>query len=107
MKRYLFVCQMARLRSPTAAEALASAEVETRYAGLSPTADRVLCDTDLAWATHIFVFERSHWEQMEDRFGEALGDKPIFCFHLPDVYERGDPSLIKQVERFVRWYVES
>ena len=99
MKRVLFVCGRARLRSPTAEQIFATVpDIETASAGLNPDADTVL-DTELVeWADIIFVMERSHHQKLTRRFARLLARKRVICLDIPDRYAFMAPELVRLLE---------
>lgn len=105
-RRILFVCSQGRIRSRTAAELYGrSSDLETRYAGVDPTADRKLCHEDLLWADRIFVFEKRQRNIIQKRYPEVYAAKPIECLYVDDDYDYGDPNLAfiltRKLQRFL------
>ncbi len=95
MKRALFICTQNRLRSPTAEQIFASwPDVETDSAGLGNDATTPLSSEQVAWATIIFVMEKTHRNKLSQKFRRYLNNKRIICLDIPDEYEFMDPVLI-------------
>ncbi len=93
-RRILFVCNQARIRSRTAAELYAgNPDLETRYAGVDPMADRKLGREDLLWADRVFVFEKRQRNIIHKGFPDLFAVKPIECLYIDDDYDYGDPDL--------------
>jgi predicted protein tyrosine phosphatase len=107
MIRALFICSRNRLRSPTAEEIFAHWQgVATDSAGLAADAEVLLSPEQIAWATIIFVMEKSHRNRLASRFRKYLGGKRIVCLDIPDDYAYMQPELISILEakagRFLR-----
>jgi predicted protein tyrosine phosphatase len=95
MRRVLFVCSRARLRSPTAERVYADwPGIETSSGGLSPDADCPLTAEDVAAADLIFVMEGVHRSKLSQRFRAQLGGKRVICLDIPDDYDYMAPDLI-------------
>lgn len=106
MQRALFICSRNRLRSPTAEQVFSSwPDVETDSAGLNPDADIVLSAEQIAWASLIFVMEKSHRSKLKQRFGDLLLDKRVICLEIPDDYEFMQAELVSLLERKVGAYL--
>ncbi|MGX9220633.1 hypothetical protein ACWV27_19845 [Massilia varians] len=60
----------------------------------------------IAWATIIFVMEKSHRNRLASRFRKYLAGKRIVCLDIPDDYAYMQPELISILEakagRFLR-----
>ncbi|GGY55633.1 low molecular weight protein tyrosine phosphatase family protein [Pseudoduganella albidiflava] len=107
MKRALFICSRNRLRSPTAEQVFANwPDVETDSAGLASDAAVPLSSEQLAWASIVFVMEKSHRSRLSSRFRKYLNGKRIICLDIPDDYEYMQPELVELLEakaaRFLR-----
>jgi predicted protein tyrosine phosphatase len=107
MIRALFICSRNRLRSPTAEEVFAHwPGVATDSAGLAADAEVPLSPEQIAWATVIFVMEKSHRSRLASRFRKYLSGKRIVCLDIPDDYAYMQPELISILEakagRFLR-----
>ena len=99
MKRALFICSQNRLRSPTAEQLFARwPDVETDSAGLGGDAMVPLSPEQIAWASIIFVMEKSHRTRLSSKFRKRLNGKRIICLDIPDDYEFMQPELIKLLE---------
>jgi predicted protein tyrosine phosphatase len=95
MRRVLFVCSRARLRSPTAERVFADwPGIETACGGLNPDADVSLTPEDVAAADLIFVMEKTHRNKLSQRFRTQLRGKRLICLDIPDDYDYMDPVLI-------------
>lgn len=95
MRRILFVCSRARLRSPTAERVFADwPGVETASAGLSHDADCPLTAEDVVAADLIFVMEKAHRNRLGQRFRRQLNGKRLICLDVPDDYDYMDPVLV-------------
>jgi predicted protein tyrosine phosphatase len=106
LRRILFVCNMGRIRSRTAAELYASNPgLETRYAGVDRDADRRLSREDLFWADQIFVFEKRQRNIIHKRYPDIYAAKPIECLYVKDEYAYGDPELPFLLPRKLQRYL--
>lgn len=95
MRRILFVCSQARLRSPTAERVFADwPGVDTASAGLNADADCPLTPEDVTAAQLIFVMEKAHRNKLQRRFRAQLGGKRVICLDIPDDYDYMDPVLV-------------
>lgn len=95
MRRVLFVCSQARLRSPTAERVFADwPGIETASGGLNHDADCALTPEDVAAADLIFVMENAHRNRLSRRFRQQLGGKRVICLGIPDDYDYMAPELI-------------
>lgn len=102
LKRILFLCSRARLRSPTAAQVFSTwPGLETACAGLAPDADEPVTPEHLAWAQIIFVMEQLHQTQLVRRFRPYLRHVRVICLNIPDDYGYMDPALITRLEKRV------
>ncbi len=76
MPRVLFICSRNRLRSPTAEQIFSTVPgIETDSAGLAPDADCPLSADQVEWAELIFVMEKRHRTQLNQRFKRYLAGK--------------------------------
>lgn len=106
MRRILFVCSQARLRSPTAERVFADwPGVETASAGLNHDADCPLTAEDVVAADLIFVMEKTHRNRLGQKFRRQLNGKRLICLDIPDDYDYMDPVLVgllkARVSRFL------
>lgn len=98
---YLFVCLANMNRSPTAAEVFQGLarkrgrDVVTLSAGVSPLAQQPLDASLVARADLIFVMEDYMRESILRDFDVKEGR--IVVLDIPDVYEKDDPVLVKQL----------
>ncbi len=111
-RKLLFLCSMARMRSPTAARVFACVPgLQTRFGGLDWGSDRKATLEDLAWADAIFCMEDRHRVMLGKTFGPALrGRKPI-VLGIPDRFDPMQPELVdlllKKVPPFLDVRVDS
>lgn len=94
-EKLLFICSANLQRSPTA-EALfrGSQHYDVRSAGTSERARVRVTEGHIGWADQIFVMEKRHRTLLADRFGRALGDKPLHVLDIPDEYTFKEPALV-------------
>lgn len=99
MKRILFLCGKARMRSPTAAAITADwPNIETDYAGLSNDADEPISLDHIEWADEIYVMERRQKKRLNTLFGPHLKKTPVHVLGIPDIYAHMDPDLIQRLK---------
>ena len=102
-RRLLFVCGKARMRSPTAADLVASWDgVETDFVGVSADADERLSSEQIAWADEIFVMETRQKKRVTSLFGPALKGKRITVLNVADKYDYMDPALVALLDARLR-----
>ncbi len=98
MKRVLFLCGKARVRSPTAAQVFAEwSGVSTDFAGISNDADDTLSADQIDWADLIMVMERRHASRLNDRFGKMLAGKKVLVLDIRDRYTFMQQGLINEL----------
>ena len=94
--RILFVCTANKLRSPTAEDVFRDTPgIEAISAGTDSEAPRPLTKELVASADMIFAMETHHRERIRKKFKQRPPDNRIITLHIPDVYERGDPELVR------------
>ena len=99
VRRVLFVCGKARLRSPTAEQIFScDPDLEVACAGVSADADEPVTGEHLAWADIVFVMEHQHRRKLQQRFRDALKHPRLVCLDIPDVYGFMDPVLVRLLE---------
>jgi len=102
-RHYLFVCAANINRSPTAADvfrkmvARNGLDVEVSSAGISPFSARPVTKEMADQADLIFVMEDYMVWEMETKYGQDSAK--IICLDIPDIYERGDPALVRILKR--------
>ena len=104
-KKILFVCTANYYRSVTAEELFKNKQdLVVKSAGTHPQAVKVINKEFVEWADIIFVMEEHHKEYITENFGSVVNK--IIVLHIPDIYFRGDPRLIKMLEEKVGPYLE-
>jgi len=99
MKKLLFLCGKARMRSPTAAEVCRRwKDVEADFAGLSNDADEPLTSEQIDTTDIIFVMEQRQKKRLRSLFGHQLANKRIVCLDIPDNYDFMQAELIDILE---------
>ena len=99
MKNFLFICSRNKWRSPTAEKIWQrSPHVNTRSAGTSPNAKRVVSVKDIEWADVIFVMEKKHKNRLRAKFTRLLDHKDIVVLDVPDDYGFMDQELVELLE---------
>ena len=98
MKRVLFVCGKARVRSPTAAQVFADWNgIRTDFGGISNDADDALSADQIDWADIIMVMERRHQTRLNDRFKKMLAGKKVLVLDIRDRYTFMEADLIEEL----------
>ena len=99
MTHVLFICGKARMRSPTAADLVASwPGFTTDFAGTSADADEQVSAEQIMAADVICVMERSHAARLKRDFPAALRGRRLYVLNIPDRYPYGDPELRHMLE---------
>ena len=94
--RVLFLCDMNRMRSPTAEKVFSqNPKWDVKSAGVDKEADVVVSRELLEWADFIFVMEKRQKNKLLKKFRYVCRKKPIVCLGIPDHFEYMDPYLIK------------
>ncbi len=102
MHRALFICTQNRLRSPTAEQVFSSwPNVESDSAGLGNDANVPLSTEQIAWATIIFVMEKSHRSKLAKKFKTQLNGKRVICLDIPDEFNYMQVELVRLLEKKV------
>jgi predicted protein tyrosine phosphatase len=95
MTNALFICGKARMRSPTAADLVATwGGINTDFAGLSQDADERLSLEQVEWADVIFVMEARQARGLRRLYPAALRNRRVVILDMRDRYGYGDPGLI-------------
>ena len=99
MTKLLFLCSRNEIRSLTAERLFdGSPNYQARSAGTQPQARVKVTEGLLGWADLVFVMEKSHLRRLEERFPEAIADKPVICLNIPDDYAFMEPGLVEELE---------
>ena len=96
MKKVLFVCMEARLRSRTAADHFAG-KYDTRRAGIGADALVAVTQELVDWADVIVCMEIKQRKKVLKKYD--LGDTPIIAACIPDDYNYMDGMLIALLEQ--------
>ena len=100
MIRALFICTQNRLRSPTAEHVFSTwPNVATDSAGLGNDAEVRLSSEQIAWATHLFVMEKTHRSKLTKQYKRHLNGKHIICLDIPDDYDYMQPELVTLLKK--------
>ncbi|WP_151724297.1 low molecular weight protein tyrosine phosphatase family protein [Acinetobacter ursingii] len=100
----LFICSRNQWRSPTA-ERVFSKHMNTRSAGTSKQAKRVVSARDIVWADHIFVMEYHHKQRLVEQFNKNLRNKKITVLEIPDEYHFMHPDLVELLRQAMPPYL--
>ena len=105
--KVLFLCDVNRLRSPTAETIFSKYPgVEAKSAGVGKEATTPVSLNLLDWADLIFVMEKRHRNIIHSKFKEVYQRKRIICLYIPDEFEFMDSHLIQLLEEKVTPYLE-
>jgi len=100
MRKVLFVCGKAKLRSPTAADLFMSCTGEqARCGGVGRDAVEPVALDDIEWASQIYVMERVHKKKLTVQFGSVLADKNVSVLGIPDKFSYKQPELISLLKK--------
>jgi len=94
----LFICNLGKHRSRTAAEILAN-EYNTDYAGLY---QNFVTEKQVEWADIIFVMEDFQRKIISERFPKLYLKKRILCLNIMDCYSYMDEELIKIIKEKIK-----
>ena len=101
----LFICSRNQWRSPTAEAIFNKYPHVARSAGTAPSARIRAGEKLIAWADIIFVMEKKHRRQLQEKFAPALEGKPVIVLDIPDDYGFMDEELIRILEDAVPPYL--
>ena len=73
--------------------------VATDSAGLGNDAEVRLSSEQIAWATHLFVMEKTHRNKLAKQYKRHLNGKHIICLDIPDDYDYMQPELVTLLEK--------
>ena len=99
--RALFVCSAGLLRSATMANLYAKYGWNTRAAGSAEYALVPVSANLLAWANQIYFVSRENYMAVRDKFAKTEYAEKIeqaVILNIPDIYEYGNPDLIKIIQ---------
>lgn len=94
----LFICSGNKLRSPTAEKIFKSNITNTRSAGTSKKAKKLVDNKDIKWADIIYVMEEKHKQRLMAYFPDSVKFKNIIVLNILDNYKYMDKELIKILE---------
>ena len=86
MKNLLFICNLGKNRSRTAAE-LYKKHYSTKSAGILENALTSLTGEMLEWADIVFVMEKKQLDFIREKFPRQFYKKRIVCLDIPDIYD--------------------
>ena len=90
----LFICSGNKLRSPTAEKVFKSDIINTKSAGTSKKAKKVVDSKDIKWADTVYVMEEKHKQRLIAYFPNAVKYKEIVVLDILDNYKYMDKKLI-------------
>lgn len=98
-KKVLTVCSAGLLRSPTIAWYLQSvSDWNCRAAGLHDYALIQVDDVLIEWADMIICADRDVYTFLKSSFEDKLGNKPMYNFNIPDIYQYKESKLIEIIK---------
>jgi predicted protein tyrosine phosphatase len=100
--KLLFICSANSQRSPTAEHLFQNwnGDWKTKSAGTMPEVGcNPLTQELVDWADLILVMESHHCEIVQSIF--RTNHEKIKVLHIPDIYVRNDPELIRELKRKV------
>jgi len=75
--------------------------VQARSAGTANSARIKVSTKLLNWADLVFVMEKKHRQQLQQRFPEIYHQKQIVVLDIPDEFQFMDEELIQMIENSV------
>ncbi len=94
--KVLAICSAGLLRSATIAWWLArNTEANVRNAGIHDYALVPLDDVLVTWADVIICSDEEKQEYVLSKFD--IGNRKLYCFDLPDIYEYRQPELVELI----------
>jgi len=75
--------------------------VQARSAGTANSASIKVSTKLLNWADLVFVMEKKHRQQLQQRFPEIYHQKQIVVLDIPDEFQFMDEELIQMIENSV------
>jgi predicted protein tyrosine phosphatase len=108
LQKLLFVCYQNRSRSLTAERLFKGRPgYAVKSAGTAPGARMPVNTWHIRWADRIFVMEEMQARLLRKQFADLLGDKPVICLGIPDVYRCMEPALIDELETALSKYLNT
>jgi len=98
LNNLLFVCSKNQWRSPTAEKVFRSKGFDTRSAGTSSKARKIISGTDIVWADKIFVMEKKHKNIIKSKYGDVIQNRPIIVLDIADEYQYMSSELVEFLE---------
>lgn len=94
-KRVLTVCSAGLLRSPTIAWYIENnSDYNCRAVGIHDYALIQLDEVLIKWADLIICADEEKYQLIMNMYEDAIGDKPVFNFDIPDIYEYKNQDLL-------------
>ena len=88
----LFICNQNQNRSKTAEELFRS-KFSTRSAGLYN--EKPVTKKEMLWADTVVVMEEAQRSELAKRFPDVYMQKRILSLEVPDIYQYGQPELVR------------
>src|SRR5687768_6639078 len=94
--KLLFVCSRNLWRSRTAEDIFkGTAGWEVRSAGTQAGARVRVTEGLVRWAEIVFVMERKHRDILQERFGETMVGRAVYCLDIADEFSYMDAELVE------------
>ena len=75
--------------------------MQARSAGTANSARIKVSEKLLNWADLVFVMEKKHRQQLQQRFPEIYSQKQIVVLDIPDEFQLMDEELIQMIRNSV------
>lgn len=106
MKKILFICNVNRLRSPTAEEIYRRrSDLSVKSAGIFQYAKATVSQELVDWADIIFVMEKSQQNNIIKKFKNVNKKKTIINLDIPDIYEYMETTLVHILSKKLEQYI--
>ena len=106
LSNLLFICSKNQWRSPTAEMLFRNHPVhQARSAGTSDKARVKVNQKAIEWADVVFVMERRHKEQLNQRFAHAVAQKQLIVLDIKDNYRFGEAELVELLRNSLEEYL--
>ena len=104
--KLLFVCSRNLWRSRTAEDIFKGLPgYEVRSAGTQASARIRVSEGLVRWGDIVFVMEKKHREILEERFGEAMEGRAVYCLGIPDEFPYMDAELVEMLRAGVGEFI--
>lgn len=105
MKRILFVSGKNMHRSKTAEDVFKDrGDIMVKSACLFKGSEVEVTREMVDWADMVFVMDKEDEKEMSERFHNIFERRFILCLEIPDIYDKDDPELEKEIRKKTRGY---